>query len=184
MTRGVSIIMGRREAAAIAADEVSAYMAARWLSLVRAARLLGCELSEAEDLVQSTLVKCFVGWSKVSKADDRDAYVYRILINTHRSQRRKRSSREVLVSDQSVFDGPVDFDTTGRTASVERALASLSVQARQVVVLRYFADLTERQTADALGIPVGTVKSRAARALAELSQDRNLIESDNERREP
>ncbi len=59
---------------------------------------------------------------------------------------------------------------------VQRALAGLSVANRQVVVLRFFADLTEQQTADALGIPTGTVKSRLSRAFAQLAEDAHLIE--------
>jgi RNA polymerase sigma-70 factor (sigma-E family) len=164
-----------QEAATSKTDEVGAYAAARWLPLVRAARLLGCTEHEAEDLVQATLVKCFVSWSKVSRADDREAYVYRILINTHRANLRKQSSTEVPVAAPDA-SATVDFDTTGLATSIERALAALSPEARLIVVLRYFADLTERQTAEALGVPVGTVKSRAARALAQLSTDANLTD--------
>lgn len=171
---------GRKSADSVA-DEVSAYVAARWLSLLRSAILLGCDQHQAEDLVQATLVKCFIAWSRVSKADDRDAYVYKVLINTHRAHLRKRSSGEVPARDPSLFETPVDFDTTGLTTSVQRALGALSIESRQVVVLRFFADLTERQTAEALGIPIGTVKSRTTRALDQLSRDHNLIDPDNER---
>ncbi len=58
---------------------------------------------------------------------------------------------------------------------VQRALAGLSVANRQVVVLRFFAGLTEQQTADALGIPTGTVKSRLSRAFAQLAENEHLI---------
>ncbi len=53
---------------------------------------MGCDANEAEDWAQTTLVTCYVSWSKVSKTDDQDAYVYRILANTLRSARQRRSS--------------------------------------------------------------------------------------------
>jgi DNA-directed RNA polymerase specialized sigma24 family protein len=63
-------------------DDFSEYVAARWARLVRSAVLLGCPHAEVEDLVQTTLERCLVKWRKVQRADDRDAYVHRILINT------------------------------------------------------------------------------------------------------
>lgn len=70
-------------------EEYSAYVSARWSTLMRSAILLGCQVHEAEDLVQATLVKCYVAWDKVRKAHDKDAYVYRVLVNTHTSNRRR-----------------------------------------------------------------------------------------------
>jgi RNA polymerase sigma-70 factor (sigma-E family) len=156
-------------------EEFSLFVAERWPTLIRAARLIGCSPSEAEDVVQSALVKCYVSWSRVRRADDRDAYAYRVLLNTHRSARRRMSSRETPADlTQAVHDAPAD--AAELSTSVERALARLTPQARQVVVLRYYVDLSERQTADALGIPAGTVKSRLARALAQLSEDPSLAD--------
>jgi RNA polymerase sigma-70 factor (sigma-E family) len=157
-------------------EEFSLFVAERWSTLIRAARLIGCSPSEAEDLVQSALVKCFVSWSRVRRADDRDAYVYRVLLNTHRSARRGMSSRERPADLSQVVHRDAPADAAEVSTSVERALARLTPQARQVVVLRYYVDLSERQTADALGIPAGTVKSRLARALAQLSEDPSLAD--------
>ena len=69
-------------------DEFSAYVAARWPRLVRSAVLLGCSHAEAEDLVQTALERTLVHWRRVRRADDRDAYVHRILLNSFRSARR------------------------------------------------------------------------------------------------
>ena len=66
-------------------EEYSAYVSARWSTLMRSAILLGCQVHEAEDLVQATLVKCYVAWDKVRKAHDKDAYVFRVLV-THTRQ--------------------------------------------------------------------------------------------------
>ena len=157
-------------------EEYTAFVTGRWVRLVRAASLMGCDLHEAEDIVQATLVKCYVSWSKVRRADDPDAYVYRILVNTLRSARRSRSSQERPIGPDDRPAAPDSYAAFDLAASVDRALATLSLEARQVVVLRFLADLSERQTADVLGIPAGTVKSRLSRALAQLAADRTLAD--------
>jgi RNA polymerase sigma-70 factor (sigma-E family) len=154
--------------------EFAVFVAERWPTLVRAARLLGCSSSEAEDVVQSALVKCYVAWSRVRRADDRDAYVYRVLLNTHRSALRRMSSREAPTDLERLSNTDPDGELSELRASVEQALNRLSSQGRRVVVLRYYADLSERQTAEILGVPAGTVKSRLSRALAQLSKDPSL----------
>jgi RNA polymerase sigma-70 factor (sigma-E family) len=159
-------------------EEYSAYVGARWSTLIRAARLLGCSADEAEDVVQAALVKCYVSWSKVSTADDRDGYVYRVLLNTRRSLLRKARSTQSLsgAKEPEPRNGSNDYDAVDLTESVERALSSLTPNARQVVVLRFFVDLSEKQTADVLGVATGTVKSRLSRALAQLSKDPHLAD--------
>lgn len=153
------------------------FVRTRWRDLVRAAVFLGAEPHEAEDLVQTTLVRCYTGWSRVSGADNRDAYVYRMLLNTLRDVRRSpwwRSRADVEVpADAGIEDRTDDVVTAD---AVHRALGGLSQVNREVVVLRYFVQLTEAQTAAALGIPAGTVKSRLSRALANLAKDRHLQE--------
>jgi RNA polymerase sigma-70 factor (sigma-E family) len=154
-------------------EEYSAFVAARWPALVRSAVLLGCSANEAEDLVQSTLVKCYVSWDKVAKASNQDGYVYRIMLNTHRSNHR-RSWRE-QPSDRLPESVPTDSsEAFGLADTVRGALSGLSLDSRAVVVLRFFADFTDQQTADVLAIPVGTVKSRLSRALSRLAQDPQL----------
>lgn len=70
--------------------DFSGYVSARWSTLVRSAVLLGCTVDEAHDLTQTTLLRCYTAWSKVCKADDRDAYVYWVLLNSYRDSRRRR----------------------------------------------------------------------------------------------
>ena len=157
-------------------DEFSAYAAARWATLVRAAVFLGCTLDEAQDLAQTTLLRCYTAWPKVARADDRDGYVYRVLVNCHRDSRRRRWWGErptERLPEQSTPDGT---EAVHLTDAVHRALEGLSRPNREVVVLRYFAHLSERQTADALGIAPGTVKSRLSRALAQLAADDHLVD--------
>ena len=151
-----------------------AFAAARWRSLVRSAVLLGCDLHEAEDLAQATLLRCFVKWSQVERADDRDAYVARVMLNLHRQSRRRRWWREV--PSDNTPDRPGDPPTLDGTEAVRQALAGLSREHREVLVLRIYLELPERETAAVLGIPAGTVKSRLARALSRLATDPALID--------
>lgn len=156
--------------------EFSDFVTDRWSTLVRAAVFLGASPDEAEDIAQSTLVLCCTKWELVTAADDRDAYVYRMLVNVFRSER--RTARWRLRSSQPLTDQPVvdGADAALVADAVHRAMASLNRPHREVVVLRYFVQLTEAQTASVLGIPPGTVKSRLSRSLAQLSASDHLAE--------
>ncbi len=157
-------------------EEFSAYASARWPALVRSAVLLGCTVQDAEDLAQTALLRCYLAWAKVTKADDRDAYVYRILVNAYHDSRRRRWWGEkpaVVVPEQIEADATTRVDAAD---AVGRALARLSQVNREVVVLRYYAHLNDQQIAEALNIAPGTVKSRVSRALTQLSTDANLAD--------
>jgi RNA polymerase sigma-70 factor (sigma-E family) len=159
-------------------DEYAAYVLARWPALVRSAIGLGCDVEEARDLAQTTLLRCYVSWRRVRKARDRDAYVYRVLLNCFRDSHRRRWWGEVPTAElpdrgSADADPIVDADLAD---AVRRALADLDDGQRAVVVLRYFAHLSEQQTATVLGIPPGTVKSRLSRALARLATHPQLTD--------
>ena len=157
-------------------DDFSEYVAARWPRLVRSAVLLGCSPAEAEDVVQTTLERCLLKWGRVRAADDRDAYVHRMLVNALTSSRRRRWHGERPTEH---LPEQADADATARVDdldAVTRALARLGADQRRVVVLRYYAHLSEQQTAAALGVAAGTVKSRLSRAMRALEQDPGLIE--------
>lgn len=158
--------------------EFSEYVEARRPRLLRAAVLLGCPEADAEDIVQTTLAKCLRSWRRVSRADSIDAYVNRVLVNTLRDARARRWNGELpseSLPDQGTTTSPEDG------LVVRRALASLSPEHREVLVLRFFADLSERQAADALGVRTGTVKSRTARAIAALSAHADIAALAGER---
>ena len=156
-------------------DEYAEYVASHWRDLVRAAVFLGAAPHEAEDLAQTTLVRCYAKWDRVSGAANRDAYVYRMLLNCLRDARRSRwwRSRVDREPDEAVAD---DTEAVAVADAVHRALASLTKANRDVVVLRYFVQLTEAQTAEVLGIAPGTVKSRLSRALARLAASNHLVD--------
>lgn len=138
----------------MAADaDFSTYVAARWPTLVRAAVLLGCSPHEAEDLAQTALTKCFIKWARVAEAADTDAYVYRVLVNCYTDSRRRR-----WWGERPVAEPPEPAQAADDTAAVDaadavhRALSRLSGANRAVVVLRFYANLSEKQMADVLGI--------------------------------
>ncbi len=155
-------------------DEFGEYVAARWPRLVRAAVLLGCTPHEAEDVVQTALTRCLVKWSKVSRADDRDAYVHRILVNTFIDSRRRMWRHEVPTEQLPEAALPDAATATIDAVGLDRALAALGKDQRIAIVLRYYLDLTEAQMATVLGVAPGTVKSRVSRALTALGADPNL----------
>lgn len=140
------------------------YVAARRGALLRTAYLLTGQHADAEDLVQVALVKAVPRWARI--ADDPEPYVRKILVNENVSRWRSRRWREVHTDTlpERSADGP-DRDAS---LVLREALAQLAPRQRAVVVLRYFEDLTERETADVLGVRVGTVKSQARDALARL----------------
>ena len=161
--------------------EYAGYVERSWPALVRAAVFLGAQPHEAEDLAQTTLVRCYTGWDKVSTADNRDAYVYRMLLNCLRDSRRSRWWKDRAATHEledggrttSVADGT---DAVALADAVHRALACLTKPNRDVVVLRYFVQLSEQQTADVLGVPPGTVKSRLSRSLALLAANSHILD--------
>lgn len=165
-------------AAADADAEFGAYMAARWPVLVRTAYLLTGDLHLAEDVAQSALTKVYASWRRVRRADDVDAYVRRVLVNANAGRFRKRRVGERLTG--VLPDGPGRDGAHGavETRSVlMAALAELTVRQRQVVVLRYWEDLPEKEVASVLGISVGTVKSQASKAIARLRVSPVLAEA-------
>jgi RNA polymerase sigma-70 factor (sigma-E family) len=131
--------------------------------LLRSAYLLTGDLHRAEDLVQEALVKVALRWERLRDGSP-TAYARTVIVRDHATWWRRR--REVVV------DGPADSAAASTDPDTElvvrRALARLTPRQRAVVVLRHFDDLTERETAEALGVSVGTVKSQNAAALARL----------------
>ncbi len=134
-------------------------------SLLRTAWLLTGDHHVAHDLVQSALVRTYVAWPRV-RPETALAYARRILVN-ERTDRWRRHGAELAVADPPEGASTAGSATEDRDVVV-RLLATLPEQQRKVVVLRYYTDLSEQATADALNISVGSVKSAASRGLASL----------------
>lgn len=143
------------------------WLLARQHGLVRSAYLLTGDLHRAQDLVQDALVKVALRWDRLA-ASNPDAYVRTVLYRTNISWWRSR--RETPVAEVRDTAQHVDHDATERAVMVTDALRRLTVKQRAVLVLRYFDDLTVAQTADALGVSTGTVKSQTAAALQRLRE--------------
>jgi RNA polymerase sigma-70 factor (sigma-E family) len=143
------------------------YVSGRWTSLYRTAYLLTGNHADAEDLVQTALVKAYVSWAKVVAAASPDAYLRRILTNAFLSGRRPlRITRERLVDEVPEVSLPAS--DAHDHLSLWPHVASLPPRQRAVIVLRYYEDLSELEIADALGCSPGTVKSNASLALKSL----------------
>ncbi|MGA5817286.1 SigE family RNA polymerase sigma factor [Kitasatospora sp. NPDC094028] len=147
-------------------DEFRAFAGSTWSRLFRTAYLLAGDRHGAEDLVQQALERAYVAWGRVRSADDPYAYVRRVLINEH-ARRFRRRPPENLVTAVPDRPAPAGADLDDRTVLLG-ALAGLPRRQREAVVLRYWEDLSETQTAEAMGCSVGTVKSQTARGLAKL----------------
>lgn len=141
------------------------FVAARRYALLRTAYLLTGNHHDAEDLVQTALIKVVPKWERIK--DSPEWYVRQVLARESMSRWRGRRWREVTtdVLPESTCHGGTD--SSDRIALLED-LRTLSPRQRAVLVLRYFDDLTEADTAAALGISVGTVKSHVHDALARL----------------
>jgi RNA polymerase sigma-70 factor (sigma-E family) len=135
--------------------------------LFRTAVLLTGDRPAAEDLVQEVYERVYVRWGWIRGAPE--AYARKALTNLVANRWRSRGRKpEVALADK--HDEPTP-DGSERFAVREQLLAALQElppRQRAVIVLRYYEDLTEAQTADTLGCSVGTVKSQASRALTKL----------------
>lgn len=158
--------------AAVSAPSFEEFVAARSSVLLRTAYLLTRDHALAEDLLQTALTKAYLAWHRVDGSPE--PYVRRILVNTYASWWRRKWNGE-QPTDELPDRGHHD-DALGETGDLWDALGRLPRRMRAVVVLRYFEDLTEAETADLLGISVGTVKSQASKALAKLRIDPSLTD--------
>lgn len=149
-------------------EDFADFVAARWDALYRLAYLLTASQAGAEDLLQTTLEKAYVSWSRIGRLEHVDAYVRRMLANTLVSGRRRKSSGEQPLAElpEAVGD-PIEPPVLDRHLFWPLVCA-LPVRQRAVIVLRYYEDLTEAQIAETLGCAPGTVKSQSAAAIAAL----------------
>jgi RNA polymerase sigma-70 factor (sigma-E family) len=156
--------MGRGESN----DQFEEFVANRFPALYRYAYVLTGNQHDAEDLVQEALTRTGVAWSRVRRKDDPEGYVRttmaRIMANKWR--RPKLETYVENVPEDGAEDPEIDRIT--EMDGLDAALSSLPRRMRAVLVLRYFEQLSEEETAQALGCSKGTVKSQASRALAKL----------------
>ena len=144
------------------------FVLARTAALSRVAYLLTGDHHLAQDLLQVALSKLASRWPEVRHGQP-EAYVRRILVNELISWRRRRRYHEHPTEPRDDSASPADLATgVVRRLVVGRALAQLTPRQRAVLVLRYFEDLSEVETAEILGCSLGTVKSQTHHAIARL----------------
>jgi RNA polymerase sigma-70 factor (sigma-E family) len=150
------------------------FVAARSSRLLRTAYLLTRDHALAEDLLQTALTKTYVAWDRIEDHRALDGYVRRALVNTRTSQWRKRKVDE-YTCDEVPEPEAVPLEDPAESQALRdamwRAITKLPARQRAMVVLRYYEDLSEAQTAEVLGVSVGTVKSAVSRALGKLRED-------------
>jgi RNA polymerase sigma-70 factor (sigma-E family) len=144
------------------------FAAARYASLLRFALAVSGDRDQAEDLVQTALVRAALRWSSVRRRDDPEAYVRRAIVRQQINVWRRLRSRERSVAQVPDRPSPDAAGGVDERVRLWQALMTLPVRQRATVVLRYLYDQSEQQTAEQLQCSVGSVKSQSARGLARL----------------
>lgn len=147
------------------------FVVAQAPALLRLAYVLTGDTQRSEDLTQTTLLDAHRRWRRVRAADRPEAYVRQMLVNAHLDWHRRRSSTEVptdLDPDRATAPTGDHAEWVATRDQLRSLLSNLAPRARAVLVLRYFADLDDREIAEALGITQSTIRATAARALAAL----------------
>lgn len=151
-------------------DEFREFVTARSAALLRTAYLLAGDWATAEDLLQTALTKTYLAWKRLGQIDAVEPYARRVLVNTATSWWRRRwhgeRPTEVLPERAAVdrLDEQLDRDV------LWKHVKALPTRQRAVLVLRFYEDMSEAQTAALLNISPGTVKSQSSRALSTLRQ--------------
>jgi RNA polymerase sigma-70 factor (ECF subfamily) len=139
--------------------------------LVRLARLIVRDIDRADDAVQDALVTAWLDIRGLRDPDRFDAWLYRVLVRScyrsaRRTRRRERQEVAMLPIDAAAL--PDSQQTIALRDQLDRGFRRLPVDLRAVLVLHHYLSLQDREAADVLGVPIGTVKSRLHRATAAL----------------
>ena len=148
--------------------EFREFVTGRSPALLRTAYLLGGDWATAEDLLQVALTKTYLAWLRLGTIEAIEPYARRVLVNTATSWWRRRWHGERptdVLPDMPASDG---LDERLERDRLWRHVVTLPARQRAVLVLRFYEDQSEAETARLLGVSVGTVKSQCARALASL----------------
>jgi RNA polymerase sigma-70 factor (sigma-E family) len=159
-------------------ESFEAFVVARSGALLRTAYLLTQDRQLAEDLLQTSLARAWSSWSKIDVSPE--AYVRRVLVNTYSTWWRRKWHGESPTAELPEV-AHHDHDPAAMP-ELRIALARLPRRQRAVVVLRYFEDLSEIETARIMQCSVGTVKSQTSKALAKLRIDQAVTDLTGEAR--
>jgi RNA polymerase sigma-70 factor (sigma-E family) len=143
-----------------------AFYRENWSKVYRAVAVEIRDLDLANEAVDEAMVRAYESWKRVSGMSNSEGWVYRVAVNWARSRLRRRALWRKLVPASSIVHDPEVSDPL-----VVTAIRQLPFRQRDVVVLRFLLDMSETDTAKALGIPNGTVKSRLSRAVETLREE-------------
>lgn len=146
------------------------YVRARGPALVRVARLIAGDRHLGEDLVQEVLTRAYPRWKRIVAGGSPDMYLRRMLVNSHVSWRRRRSSTEVADGAERT-ERPADDDLQAEAAERDemwRLINRLPAKQRIVIVLRFYEDLHDAAIAEILDCSTATVRTHTMRALTTL----------------
>jgi RNA polymerase sigma-70 factor (sigma-E family) len=147
------------------------FVAVRGTALLRTALLMCGSRQDAEDILQTALEKAYRHWGKLDADRDPEPYVRRILVNLMVSRaRRWKVLREIHVAKPPEVPTPPETHAVELRDALIDELRLLGPRQRAVLVLRFWEDLSEMETAEVLGCSVGTVKSQSSRGLARLRE--------------
>jgi len=150
--------------------DVDGFCRREWPRLVGSLSLFTGDADLAEELAQETLARVCRDWRKVSNLDAPGAWAHRVAINLARSHYRHRAVARRHAPALAATHTTDDADTASAIA-VREAVARLPVRPRTALVLRYFADLSVAETAEAMRCPEGTVKTLTRQAILALRAD-------------
>ncbi|MBA2552637.1 MAG: SigE family RNA polymerase sigma factor [Geodermatophilaceae bacterium] len=157
----------------------SAFVGSRYPALVRYGVLLTGDRGHGEDLVQTALVKTFRVWGRLYPDGQPEAYTRTVMERLAWRMVRRRWRGELPTADLPELAADTDaYAIKDQAEAVLDALRTLPAQQRIVLVLRYWAGLSEAEIAERLGCSAGTVKSRASRAVAFLRASKLLNDMD------
>jgi RNA polymerase sigma-70 factor (sigma-E family) len=157
-----------RSTGGVGPEGFAEFVSARYPVLVRYGALLTADHGRGEDLAQEALVKTYRAWHRLHPDGDPEGYTRRVMAHAAWRARRRMWRREVPSEVLPERLGSDPYDTCDTAQLVFAALRALPATQRVILVLRYWAGLSEQEIAAQLGCSVGTVKSRASRAMATL----------------
>jgi RNA polymerase sigma-70 factor (sigma-E family) len=165
-------VSGRPETARDADEALVGLYTVHYRSLVRIAALLLHDSAAAEDVVQDAFVAMHASWRRLRDPDSALAYLRQAVVNRSRSRMRhlKVVARKAPPPMPDAASAEYGAMNQLERAAVMAALHGLPRRQREVLVLRYYADLSEAQIAETLGISSGAVKSHASRGMAALRE--------------
>lgn len=147
-------------------EEYAAAGSRRWLSLV--AVMSGGDRALAQDVVQEVLIRLHRRWDLIGPMERRDAYVHRMLVNELSAHRRKWGRFVPTAAIPERDSHPDHGPAIDLRDALLRELIALPHRQRAVIAMRYWADMSDQQIAEAMGCRASTVRAYATRALASL----------------